>query len=172
MKAVLAPLLVLLLLAGMAIAQRAYYIPRLPPQVAVHIGSSGTVDRWEEKADFVDGTSRAWVTVPAIFAGIGLLAVLSVRYLPYQLVNVPNKDYWLASPRRRWEAAMVVLNFFLWVVAAGVALGVGITQAMIQATFTGKESITLAVVAGFIVFLVARIALLLIRLSRGHQARR
>jgi uncharacterized membrane protein len=172
MKALVAPVLVLILLAGLAVAQRAYYTPRLPPQVAAHIGSSGTVDRWEEKADFVDGISRGWVTVPAIFGGIGLLAVLAVRFFPYQLVNIPNKDYWLASPRRRREAAMVVLNFALWLVVAGVAFVIGLTQAMIQATFSGKDSITLPFLAGFIVFLVAQIVLLLIRLSRGHQTRR
>jgi hypothetical protein len=43
---------------------------------------------------------------------------------------------------------------------------------MIQATFSGKDSITLPFLAGFIVFLVAQIVLLLIRLSRGHQTRR
>jgi hypothetical protein len=166
MKAVVIPLLVLILVAGMAIAQRAYYIPRLPPQVAVHIGPSGTVDRWETKEEFVDGTSRAWLAMPAIFAGLGLLAVLSVRFLPAQLVNVPNKAYWLASPQRRREAALIVLNFFLWLLAGGVALGVAITQTMIQATFSGQDWITLPVVIGFIVFLVVRIALLLIRLSR------
>jgi len=169
MKAVVAPLLVLMLFAGLAIAQRAYYIPRLPSRVAAHIGPSGKVDGWQDKGDFVDSTTQAYTTAPSIFAGIGLLSMLAVRFLPYQLVNVPNKDYWLASPRRRWAAAMVLLNFFLWVMAAGVALGVGITQAMIQATFYGEESIFLPVVAGFIVFLLARIALMVLRLSRKTQ---
>jgi hypothetical protein len=170
MKFVVLPLVVLWALACVALWQRAYYIPRLPDRVAAHIGPSGKVDRLQDKADFVAGVSWSWLVVPAIFAALGALAVLGVRYLPPQFVNLPNKDYWLASPERRLEAAMVMLNFFLWLTAGGAALGVGINQAMIEATLAGNESITLPLVVGFILFLVARIILLLVRLARGPEA--
>jgi uncharacterized membrane protein len=172
MRTVLLPLLVFLLLACAALAQRAYYLPQLPAQVAVHSGPSGKVDRWETKADFVAGSSLLWLTAPVIFAGVGLLSALSVRFLPEQFVNLPRKDYWLATPHRRRQAALIMLQFFLWIMAGAVALGLGITQAMIQATFSGEEGITLPVVGGFILFMVAQIALLLIRLSREPKARR
>ena len=40
MRSVLLPLIVLISLAAIAIAQRAYHLPRLPDRVAAHIGPS------------------------------------------------------------------------------------------------------------------------------------
>jgi len=119
----------------------------------------------------VAGSAQGWLTVSSIFLGITLFSVLGVRFLPYQFVNLPNKEYWLATPRRRGEATMIVLNFFVRLLAAGVATGVGLTQAIVHATFTGREQITLPVVGGLIIFLVAQIAWLIVRLSRGREAR-
>jgi len=171
MKSLLIPAIALILLTGIAVAQRAYYIPRLPPQVAAHMGWSGDVDRWEDTADTVAGTARAWLTLTSIFLGITLVSVLAVRYLPDQFVNVPNKEYWLATRRRRGELTTIVLSFYLWLLAAFVATGVGLTQAIVQATFSGREQIGLPVLAALIIFLIAQIAWLFVRLSRRREPR-
>src|SRR5262249_16460467 len=139
MRTVLIPLIVLVVLVVLAVAQRAYHVPRLPDRVAAHIGPSGEVDRWEDKADAVAGSSRAWLTVFSLAGGIAALSVLAVRFLPGQLVNVPNRDYWVASARRRGELAAVMLGFWLGLLATGVAFGVVLTEEIVRASATGRD---------------------------------
>ena len=172
MRKVLVPLVVLAGVAVIAIAQRAYHVPRLPDRVAAHIGPSGEVDRWQAKEQAVAESARGWLVVLSILGGVALLSVLSVRFLPYQFVNLPNKDYWLHSSRRRGEAAAVVLAFFLWFLATAVAAGVLLTEDFMRASYSGRETgWTLPVVLGLLVAVAAEIAWLVVELSRPREAR-
>jgi hypothetical protein len=117
----------------------------------------------------VAGTPLGLAIPAAIFTGIAAISVLAILFLPDGLINLPNREYWLATRERRIEAAMLMLNFWLWILAGGLGVAIGILQAMIQATFTGRDQIALPVVAGFVVFLIARIAVLIIRLRRGRD---
>lgn len=93
------PALLLIAVFVVAVAQSAYYYPRLPERVASHFGASGAADGWQSR--------------PAFFAFYGaLLALLFLvfglgprllRRLPPSLVNIPHRDYWL-TPARRAEA--------------------------------------------------------------------
>ena len=167
MRPLIAPLVVLVCLVAVAVAQRVQLSPRLPERVAVHFGASGKVDRWAARADVLDQSAQAWVTVPLIFLGVTVLAVLSVRYLPPSMVNVPNKDYWMANPRRRWEAAAVLLGFFLWLAAAGVALGMALTEDVVRASAAGQGTMFgLPAVLACVVFVFVQVGLMMYRFTR------
>lgn len=68
----------------------------LPPVVASHFGSGGAANGFMGKGTYTAFMLAVVVAVPAL---LGLLGQL-VRVLPLQLLNLPNKQYWLAPQRR------------------------------------------------------------------------
>ena len=172
MKSLLVSIVVLACLVAVAIAQRAYHISRLPDRVAAHIGLSGEVDQWQDREEAVAESARGWLMMPSIFVGIALLSVSAVRFLPYQFVNLPNKDYWLLTPRRRGRAAIVVLGFFVGFLATGVAAGVAITEEFVQASFSGRSlGLGVPIMVGILVAVAAQIVWFVVRLVRPREAR-
>jgi len=117
------PTTVLLLLAAVAAAQMVHYYPLLPDSIAVHFGSSGEPNGWSDKAEFV-------VTYGATELFILLLGVVSgflLRKTPPGLVNIPNRDYWLA-PERREETVAFLSNQVVWIEAGTLAFLIAIAQ--------------------------------------------
>jgi len=68
----------------------------LPSVVASHFGSGGLANGFMGRGSYTALMLALVVVVPALVASSALL----VRVLPPQLVNLPNKRYWL-SPERR-----------------------------------------------------------------------
>jgi hypothetical protein len=84
---------------------------RLPLDgVAVHVDAHGVVNGYESRAHAV----VLFATIGAVLAGLGVVTVAAVRWLPVRLINVPHKDYWsepqrLPSFRRMlvWDVAVL-----------------------------------------------------------------
>lgn len=87
---------------------------KLPSTVASHFGAGGRADGFMSRDGYVAFMAAITVGVPLLIALGGLLA----RLLPTGLVNLPNKDYWLAPERR--DAALATLE--RWLVAFAGAL--------------------------------------------------
>ena len=92
---------------GLAAAQGAYYYSQLPQRVASHFNAAGQPDGWMDKETmvwlsigFIAGMSVMWL-------GIGTL----LKCTPVSLINLPNKDYWLAPERRDWTFAAISADF-------------------------------------------------------------
>ena len=68
----------------------------LPPVVASHFGPGGEANGYVGRGTYTLLMLALVVAVPALVASSTLL----VRVLPPQLVNLPNKRYWLAPERR------------------------------------------------------------------------
>jgi len=68
----------------------------LPPVVASQFGSGGAANGFMGKGTYTAFMLAVVVAVPALIGFSGQL----VRVLPLQLVNLPNKQYWLAPQRR------------------------------------------------------------------------
>lgn len=68
----------------------------LPPVVASHFGSGGAANGFVGKGTYTAFMLAVVVAVPALIGFSGQL----VRVLPLQLINLPNKQYWLAPQRR------------------------------------------------------------------------
>ena len=68
----------------------------LPPVVASHFGAGGNANGFMGKGTYTAFMLAVVVAVPALVGFSGQL----VRVLPLQLVNLPNKQYWLAPQRR------------------------------------------------------------------------
>jgi hypothetical protein len=176
MKALLAPLVALALLGIVVAVDWAYYAPRLPPRVAAHIGPSGQADQWADRDEFLSGSLGGLMTIPLIILAIGLLTFLAVRFLPVMLVNLPRKDYWLATPRRRTEAAVVCLAFLLWFLfALGAMVYFGGLHALFVASLDpeGRDGyLTWPAFVGGVLLIVVQLVLLAVRLNDPARAGR
>ena len=103
----------------------------LPPVVASHFGPGGAANGFMDKGMYTAFMLAVVVAVPALIALSGQL----VRVLPPQLINLPNRQYWLAPQRRaatleslsslsvRFAFALVVfLCFVHWLVVQANAV--------------------------------------------------
>lgn len=68
----------------------------LPPVVASHFGPGGAANGFIGKGTYTAFMLAIVVAVPALIGFSGLL----VRVIPSQLINLPNRQYWLAPERR------------------------------------------------------------------------
>jgi len=89
----------LVLLAGVVAAALVYLIATseaLPGRVAAHFAIGGQADGWMDRGHYI--TDMAVVMVALPLGSTLLLAVL--RLLPVDLINIPNRAYWLAPAQR------------------------------------------------------------------------
>ena len=79
-----------------ALGHLAIYYPALPDRVASHFDAGGHPNGWMSRDAF------AWtISLTYAFLGGGLLLLAQVLpRFPNSLINLPNKDYWLAPERR------------------------------------------------------------------------
>lgn len=103
-------------------AQLALHYPDLPDRVASHFDASGRADGFMAKGAFVTLMAALAVGDLLLFAGIGWL----IGRLPAGLINMPNKDWWLAPERRAATVAALAAQLH-WIGAA--------TQLLLVATF-------------------------------------
>ncbi len=101
----LAQVVFLALLVAMA-GQSAWYYPRLPALVASHFGVSGHADSYMPKQEFM----RLHLGVVGLISLVLLVVPMLVVRLPPGMINLPNKDYWLA-PERRAHTGRVIRGF-------------------------------------------------------------
>ena len=93
-----------------------------PGQMAAHFNIQGNPDRFVSKAEFF------WFEfqIMLIVVGISILLQLLPVVLPPNLINMPNREYWLAPERR--EETIDRLNSF-------AAIMFGVILLMIHAVF-------------------------------------
>lgn len=77
---------------------------QLPQQVASHFGVSGEANGWMSRSSYL--VFMAFFGM--IFPMIPPLAGLLVGRLPASVINLPNKEYWLAPERRDATVAFLV----------------------------------------------------------------
>lgn len=92
------------LLFGIVLAGAAFIAATsgaLPPRVATHFGAGGAANGWMPR------TGYTW-TMLVVQTVLPLLLFCALRQLPKRAeryVNLPNRDYWLASGRRATTVA-------------------------------------------------------------------
>src|SRR5713101_4635029 len=86
------PKLLFALLGAYAAIHFLSYYSQLPTVVASHFNGQGLANGWQTKPAFF--TVFAGVSVLAAVIGFGI--PLMVASLPPQLINLPNKNYWLS----------------------------------------------------------------------------
>jgi uncharacterized membrane protein len=103
------PKLVFALLAGGAAIYFSSYYAQLPEVMASHFNGRGLPNGWQTKSAFF--SVLVGVSVLAAVVGFGIPRVIAA--MPLELINLPNKRYWLAPEQR--AATIDFLNgYFAW----------------------------------------------------------
>jgi uncharacterized membrane protein len=93
---------------GAAIHFSSYYA-QLPEVVASHFNAGGTANGWQTKSAFFG--FLVGVSVLAAVVGFGIPRIITA--LPPELINLPNKRYWLA-PEQRADTMEFLNGYFAW----------------------------------------------------------
>jgi len=103
------PKIIFVLLALYAVVHFSSVYPQLPNVVASHFNGRGAPNGWQTKQAFF-----------SVFIGVGILAMVIglvipriIAAVPAQLINLPNKSYWLA-PEHRQETMAFLNAYFAW----------------------------------------------------------
>lgn len=103
------PKLIFVLLALYAAVHFSSVYPQLPNVVASHFNGRGAPNGWQTKQVFF-----------SVFIGVGVLAAVIgpvipriIAGVPAQLINLPNKSYWLA-PEHLQETMAFLNAHFAW----------------------------------------------------------
>jgi hypothetical protein len=92
------------------LAQAHYHYSVLPDRIATHFGISGTPDAWGTKTAFF-----LWYAVTTVFlASVLLWTPRMLSKIPTALINLPNKDYWLAPERKDETIAYIGRGMLLF----------------------------------------------------------
>jgi uncharacterized membrane protein len=118
--------------AGLVAALTALHVADLwdglPERFASHFGPSGRPDAFMPRGTFM-------TLMGAVGGGtVLLLCVLPqlLRFVPTRLINLPNRDYWLA-PERRDRSLARLGNLLGWLGAATGVLFAGVMELAIRA---------------------------------------
>jgi hypothetical protein len=90
------PIIALVAAIGVALLHAWHLQSVLPERVASHFDAAGLPNAWTTRASFV-GTYFAVIAVVAV--SFGAISTL-LKFVPDSLINLPNKQYWLAPERR------------------------------------------------------------------------
>lgn len=103
------PKLIFVLLALYAAIHFSYLYPQLPDVVASHFNGRGVANGWQTKSAFFG--VFVGVSVLAVVLGFGIPRIIAV--VPAQLINLPNKQHWLA-PEHLAETMEFMNAYFAW----------------------------------------------------------
>lgn len=107
------PKLIFALLALYAAIHFSHYYHQLPAVVASHFNGRGVPNGWQTKSAFF--AVIVGLSVLAVVIGFGIPRIFAV--FPPQLMNLPNKEYWLA-PEHREETIDFLNAYFAWFACA------------------------------------------------------
>ena len=119
----------------LAIGQCLYFGPRLPATMASHFGANGQPDGSQSKGAFLGFDLFIVALLTAIFTGMPLL----IRRLPVSMINLPNKDYWLA-PERRDESLAFLANQLELIGGSALLLVVAVMQLAFNANLSNAPT--------------------------------
>lgn len=156
---------VALALLAAEFAQYRFYMPRMPARMATHFGAMGRANGWMSRAE--NDVVHWGVVALAVF--IGFVIPIVVRYVPIGLINVPNRDHWLA-PERQAETLGALESRLAWFGAALLGLLLVVHREVFRANLRDParldEGVFVTAMAVFMGFVVVWLALLLWRFRR------
>lgn len=93
-----------------------YSAGQLPDRVASHFNWAGEPNGWESRASYLAFVVAFGLGLPSFVLGVFFVG----RFVPNDLWNCPNRDYWLA-PERRADTCDYLFRSSFWL--AGMTLG-------------------------------------------------
>jgi len=140
-----------LLLLGLVAVQIAWYSPRLPHVITSHFDVAGRPNGWMSREAFVGVYVGVVLLLTVVFSGI--------RFVPPSLLNLPNKEYWLA-PERRAATVTRVAGELTSFANATLVLVLATFELAFRANLPGgtfAAEVMWVVLGVYLVFIVARL---------------
>lgn len=160
-------LLFAVLAAGAAIYFSSYYA-QMPEVVASHFNGRGVPNGWQTKPAFFG----LFVAVSVLAAVVGFGIPRIIASLPPQLINLPNKRYWLA-PEHLAETLKFLSAYFAWFGCAIFVIMILTFDYAIQSNLHPDNRPDVSrmwyTLVGFLVFVVVWIARMFTRFGRVPQ---
>jgi len=128
MKSPIAPWIVMVGLLFVGAAHIGWSYAQLPDKVASHFDGTGNPNDWSTKEQFAMYYGVVLVAVAAVFGGIAWL----IGHIPPSLVNLPNRQYWLA-PERQKQTIRIVSRDLIWFANATILFMIVIMQLIVHA---------------------------------------
>lgn len=162
------PRLVFVLMALYAAIHFFYLYPPLPDVVASHFDVHGVANGWQTKSAFF----RVFLTVSVLAAIMGFGIPRIIAAVPPQLVNLPNKRYWLA-PEHLAETREFLRRYFAWFGCAIFLIMILTFDYAVQSNLHPENRPDVShlwyILAGFLVFLIVWIMRMLRKFLRPPQ---
>jgi uncharacterized membrane protein len=149
------PLLIFAALSLWLLGNLAADWSQLPDHIATHFNADGSPNGWSTRAGFLAPV----IAILVLCGGLFLVAGWFDR-LPDRLINLPNKDYWLA-PQRRADTFAALSDWLRWFLLAPMAFLVFIFTRVLNANLAAEPRLEGHVFAMLGVMFVA-IAVLLV----------
>lgn len=112
---------------------------QLPEQVPSHFNFHDQPNSYSDKASFYRTWLLSILVLNAMVPGIRLL----LSKVPASTINVPNREYWLATPERRAEVVGKMSNLMAFSIAGVNIMLFLIFRAIVSYALTGHASIPL-----------------------------
>lgn len=116
------------------LGQLIYYYPQLPERIASHFNASGEADGWMSKSAFIVFETGLLTFILGVFFCVSYF----MPKLPNGLINLPNKDYWLA-PERRAETFRIMRGKMETFQIPLLLLLISINQLTVRANLNGEN---------------------------------
>ena len=133
---------------------------RLPEPLASHFDARGVPNGWTTRATYLAGMIGSAIFLPALVVGL----CFAFRYFPDSMINLPNRDFWLAPGRRAETNAHLFHHSFLFACLA-ILFMLGIHLSLVEANShqPPRLSLSLIILTGgtFLVGVIAWALLLL-----------
>jgi uncharacterized membrane protein len=162
------PKLIFAVLAvGAAIYFSTYYA-QMPDVVASHFNGRGVPNRWQTKSAFFGLFTG--MSVLAAVLGFGIPRIIAS--VPPRLINLPNKQYWLA-PEHQAETMAFLKAYFAWFGCAFFLIMILTFDYAIQSNLHPEHRPDVSrmwyILAGFLVFMVVWLGRMFVRFGRQPQ---
>jgi uncharacterized membrane protein len=144
-------LVLLLLLVSFNCGMSGYYYPALPARMASEFDIAGNPTKEMAKSTVMIFNVCMIFLLPAILLTLGRICTK----LPRWMLDMPNKDYWLA-PERAEQTAESMFRFILWLTNGVVLLLTAIVWLVYQANLGRPEVMRLMIpilLEGFLPFI-------------------
>lgn len=162
------PKLIFVLLALYAAVHFASVYPQLPGEVASHFNERGAPNGWQTKQVFF--TVFVGVTVLCVLFGFGMASLIGT--MPVRLINLPNKQYWLA-PEHREETLEWLKAYFGWFACALYVLMIVVydyaTQSNLHPDHPPSVAHLVCTLVGFLAFVIVWLVRMFARFSGAPE---
>jgi uncharacterized membrane protein len=162
------PKLIFVVLALYAAVHFSAIYPQLPNVVASHFDERGAANGWQTKQAFF--TVFVGVTALCVLIGFGLASLIGA--MPMRLINLPNKQYWLA-PEHREETLEWLKAYFGWFACALYVLMIVTYDYAAQSNLHPDNLPSVArfvyTLVGFLAFVIAWLVRMFSRFGRAPE---